>query len=92
MPIYATHSIEHLWEVIHSTYTADNYRSLYAPNVFTNAFIMLPFASQLALHLNPLLYLVFQSKFVMAAKTIVSVRLLDLTGHHILSFGFKFGS
>jgi len=43
MPIYATHSIKHLWEVIHSTYTADDCRFLYAPNVFTNAFIMLLF-------------------------------------------------
>jgi hypothetical protein len=39
----------------------------YAPNVFANAFITLLFTSKLALSPNPLLYLVFLSKFAMAA-------------------------
>ena len=51
-------------------------RQPYAPNVFENVFIMLSFASELALSPNPLLYLVFMSKFVMAAKTIVKFRIL----------------
>jgi hypothetical protein len=49
---------------------ADNHRFVYAPNIFANAFIMLSFSSELALSPNPLLYLVFPRKFVMAAKTI----------------------
>ena len=51
-------------------------RRPYAPNVFENVFIMLSFASELALSPNPLLYLVFLSKFVMAAKTIAKFRIL----------------
>ena len=37
---------------------ADNHRFSYAPNIFTNAFVMLSFASKLALSSNPLLYLI----------------------------------
>ena len=44
--------------------------------VFANAFIMLSFASELALGPDPLPYLVFPRKFVMAAKTIAKFWIL----------------
>jgi hypothetical protein len=51
-------------------------RQPYAPNVFENVFIMLSFASELALSPNPLLYLVFLSKFVVAARAVAKFRIL----------------
>jgi hypothetical protein len=51
-------------------------RRPYAPNVFENAFVMLLFASELALSPNPLLYLVFLSKFVVAARAVAKFRIL----------------
>jgi hypothetical protein len=63
---------------------------------------MLSFVFELALCLNPLPYLVFLRKFVMAAKTIANVEFgiinksllsvipSNLTGYHILFFAFEF--